>query len=381
MIDPISLSQELMRCPSVAPEDAGALDVVEHALKNLGFTCHRLTFEEEGTEPVQNLYARLGDSQPNICFAGHTDVVPVGDESAWTVDPFGAEIKNSVLYGRGASDMKPPIACFITAVERFLARQKGVFKGSISLLITGDEEACAINGTKKVLQWMKEQGEQIDACLVGEPTNPNALGDMIKIGRRGSVGFNLTVYGKQGHSAYPDLADNPIPRLVAILDRLVNHTLDEGNDYFQASNLQITTVDVGNPATNVIPAKAHATFSIRFNTEHSSSSLIEWVTSICDKVGGKYELSHRVTGEAFLTEPGELSQIVSQAVEHITNKKPELSTTGGTSDARFIKDYCPVVEFGLINQTAHKVDECMPVKDIEMLAEIYFEVLCRIKGE
>lgn len=376
-IDPIELTQALIRCPSVTPEEAGALTVVEEALTSLGFTCHRVTFEEPEHAAVENLYARLGEEGPNLCFAGHTDVVPVGDETAWTHPPFAAEIKDDILYGRGAVDMKTAIACFIAAVSNVLAQGKQ--KGSISLLITGDEEGIAINGTRKMLGWLKEQNETIDACVVGEPTNPTALGEMIKIGRRGSVGFSLNVIGTQGHVAYPDQAQNPLPYLSMILHDLSIQMWDEGTEHFQPSNLEITTIDVDNTATNVIPANGQAMFNIRFNDQHSSGSIVEKVTAIIESVledtGITYELTPRVSGEAFLTKPGPLSDVVAKSVEKVTGKSPELSTTGGTSDARFIKDICPVVECGLINKTAHKVDECIAVADIEQLTKIYEEVI------
>ena len=334
-----------------------------------------MTFSEDGTPDVQNMYARIGSEGPNFCFAGHTDVVPVGDNASWTVDPFGAEIINGVLYGRGATDMKTAVACFVEATARFLSRRGREFGGSISLLITGDEEGPAINGTRKVLGWMEGQGEKLDACLVGEPTNPNALGEMVKIGRRGSLSGWLEVHGIQGHTAYPHLADNPIHRLVKMLTAITEPALDDGTDHFQASNLQVTTIDVGNMATNVIPGNARAAFNIRFNDTHTSESLIAWLRQRLDKVGGDYDLKFRVTGEAFLTAPGPFSSLISGAVEYVTGKKPDLSTTGGTSDARFIKDYCPVAEFGLISQTMHKIDERVFLKDLEKLTDIYQRVL------
>ncbi len=374
-LNPVSLTQALIRCPSVTPVDEGALAVLENALKPLGFDCHRLSFQEEGTPDVHNLYARLGGSGRHLCFAGHTDVVPVGDAAGWKHPPFGAEIVDGVLYGRGAVDMKAAIACFAAAASEYIAHHR--LNGSISLLITGDEEGPAINGTKKVLHWMKERGERLDACIVGEPTNPDVVGEMAKIGRRGSVTFTLSIRGVQGHAAYPHLADNPIHPLVGILHTLSTKVLDEGNTFFQPSSLQITTVDVGNPANNVIPAHAHATFNIRFNNEHSSGSLIRWVEEVCAAHSKHFTIKTHITGESFLTEPGHLSDIVSAAVKDVTGLTPELSTTGGTSDARFIKDLCPVVEFGLINKTAHKVDECASVEDILKLTTIYKGIIER----
>lgn len=379
-IDSLQLAKDLMACPSVTPKDNGALDVLQAALESLGFTCERKIFEEADTEAVDNLYARLGDAAPNICFAGHTDVVPPGDIDAWTSHPFKPEVRGEMLYGRGAVDMKAAIACFVGGVSNYLEKH-GKANGSISLLITGDEEGIAINGTRKMLEYLESKGEKLDAAIVGEPTNPAELGDMIKIGRRGSITFNLTVHGTQGHVAYPHLADNPVPRAVHVLHELSNHQLDDGTEFFDPSNLEITSVDVGNLADNVIPASVRIQFNIRFNDQHSSKTLVKWVAGICDSIcetgGGKYELTHRISGESFLTKPGPLSDMVSEAVKQVTGKTPKLSTTGGTSDARFIKDYCPVVECGLINQTAHKVDECAKVKDIEDLTLVYEGVLER----
>ncbi|MEE8333025.1 MAG: succinyl-diaminopimelate desuccinylase [Alphaproteobacteria bacterium] len=371
----LELARALIRCPSVTPEDAGALAVLSGALEPLGFTCHRMTFSDADTPDVDNLYARLGDGGSNLCFAGHTDVVPVGDQAGWTVDPFGAEIIDGVLYGRGATDMKGAIACFVEATSRFLTRRGNDFGGSISLLITGDEEGPSINGTRKVLGWMDEQGETLDACIVGEPTNPTRLGEMVKIGRRGSLSGFLSVRGIQGHTAYPHLADNPLPRLLAMLGAIVEAPLDDGTPHFQPSNLQLTTIDVGNTATNIIPGAARATFNIRYNDLHDSDRLITWLREKFDAVGGEYELDIQVTGEAFLTPPGRLSELMSGTITAATGIEPDLSTTGGTSDARFIKDYCPVAEFGLISQSMHKVDECAALSDLVHLTDIYEAVL------
>lgn len=377
MIDPLELSKELIACPSITPKDAGALAVVEKSLKSLGFKCTRMKFSDKDTSDVENLYARLGDSAPNICFAGHTDVVPPGDVKKWSIDPFKPEVKNDLLYGRGTVDMKCAIACFIAAVSEYV--KNGKPKGSISLLITGDEEGVAINGTKKMLEELKKKKEKLDACIVGEPTNPVYLGEMIKIGRRGSVTFNLSVWGKQGHVAYPHLADNPVSRLNRILHALDTNELDSGSEFFQPSNLEIVRINVDNTADNVIPDMATATFNIRFNDKHKSATLIKWIDgicrSLCETGDAKYKLEAHVSGESFLTKPGKLSDLVSKAVFDVTGRKPELSTTGGTSDARFIKDYCPVVEFGLANATAHKIDECTPVKDIYGLKDVYLKVL------
>jgi succinyl-diaminopimelate desuccinylase len=372
---PLDLARALIRCPSVTPADAGALDVLQGALEELGFVCHRVLGDDPSSPPIDNLYARLGTAAPNFCFAGHTDVVPVGNREGWHGDPFAAEVRDGMLYGRGASDMKGAIAAFVAAAARFLAAHKDGWDGSISLLITGDEEGPAVNGTRKLLEWLDAEGERLDACLVGEPTNPDHLGDMIKIGRRGSLNGRLTVTGTQGHVAYPHLADNPLPRLVAMLSRLTAARLDEGGAHFQPSRIEITGIDTGNPASNVIPARAEAAFNIRFNDAHTSESLIKWLHEQFDAVGGDYTLDIHITGEAFLTPPGEFSALISQAVEAATGRVPELSTTGGTSDARFIKDHCAVAEFGLIGRTMHKTDECVAVAEIDQLADIYQRIL------
>ena len=374
-IDALGLARDLIRCPSVTPEDGGALEVLQAALERLGFTCHRLRFSQAGTAEVDNLYARLGSSPPNFCFAGHTDVVPVGDAEAWSVDPFGAEVVDGHLWGRGAADMKGAVACFVAATARFLERRGGRVPGSVSLLITGDEEGVAVNGTAKVLAWMGEHGEVIDACIVGEPTCPEHLGEMIKIGRRGSMTGRLAVHGSQGHVAYPQLADNPIPRLIRMLSAVTGAPLDEGGAHFQPSNLELTTIDVGNPVDNVIPASARATFNIRFNDSHSAESLERWLRQSFDAVGGAYDLELRVGGEAFLTPPGPLSELVAGAVRETLGIEPELSTSGGTSDARFIKDHCPVAELGLVGRTMHKVDERVSLDDLAALTEVYLAVL------
>lgn len=374
---PETLAQALVRCPSVTPDDAGALGVVERALSDLGFTCHRLRFEEAGTAPIDNLYARLGGRGPNFCFAGHTDVVPPGDESAWKAGPFAGEIIDGTLFGRGASDMKGAIAAFIVAVARHLDAVGGEagLGGAISLLITGDEEGPSINGTRKVLDWLARRGERLDACLVGEPTNPHTLGEMMKIGRRGSVTFTLTALGGQGHVAYPHLADNPLPRLAHALHLLASRPLDAGTPHFQPSSLQITTIDVANPATNVIPAQGRAVVNVRFNDLHTPASLEALVRDVLAQVGGEWRVDMAVSGDAFLTPPGPLSDMVARAVTAVTGRVPELSTSGGTSDARFIKDYCPVVEFGGVGASMHKVDENMAVADLRALSDIYTRVL------
>ena len=376
-IDAVALAQALVRCPSVTPDDAGALDVLGDALRELGFVCERPQFREPETDAVENLYARIGDAPPNLCFAGHTDVVPTGDEAAWTRPPFAGRIEDGRLWGRGAADMKGAIAAFVAASQRFLVRRQRAFAGSISLLVTGDEEGPAINGTVKVLKWMRERGETIDACLVGEPTNPQRLGEMMKIGRRGSLNGVLTVLGTQGHAAYSALADNPIPRLIAMLAAIDEEPLDTGTPHFPPSTVALTSVDVGNVATNVIPARARAAFNIRFNDRHTGASLERWLNERFAQIGGRYALDVSVAGEAFLTAPGRLSEIVAAAVRAATGTEPECSTTGGTSDARFIKEHCPVVEFGLVGATMHGVDENVAVDDIRALSEIYEDVLAR----
>ena len=375
VVDPLELARALIRCPSVTPAEAGALKLLEETLSTLGFTCHRLTFSEAGTADVDNLYARIGARRPNFCFAGHADVVPVGNAAAWTVDPFGATVIDGQLYGRGAADMKGAIAAFVAAASRFLAEHGPAFGGSISLIITGDEEGPSINGTRKVLGWLEGREEALDACVVGEPTNPERLGEMIKIGRRGSLNGTLTVEGVQGHTAYPHLADNAAHRLVRMLAAIIGEPLDQGSAHFQPSTLQISTIDVGNPAHNVIPGQASARFNIRFNDRHTPESIEAWLRRRFDAVGGDYALKIEVSGTAFLTPPGPLSELVAKAAESVTGLRPALSTTGGTSDARFIKQYCAVAEFGLISQTMHKVDERVALADLEALAAIYKAVL------
>lgn len=377
-LDPVAFAADLIRCKSVTPADDGALGTLEQTLKAAGFVCHRLPFSEPGTPDIDNLYARLGKGAPHFCFAGHSDVVPVGNVEGWTVDPFKAEIHDGYLYGRGAVDMKGAIAAFVSAALAFAARyDAGKMPGSISLLITGDEEGPSINGTKKMLDWLAAHGEIPDICVVGEPTNETVLGDMAKIGRRGSLNVELTSTGVQGHVAYPHLADNPIHPLIALLADLTAKPLDEGNAHFQPSSLQVTTLDVGNPTENLIPAQARARFNIRFNDRHSSASLLAWVASRIEALGlsGKIKTASRVSGESFITHPGMLSALVSDAVEKRLGRKPALSTTGGTSDARFISRFCPTIEFGLVGRTMHKTDERASVKDIADLAAIYGHML------
>ncbi|NVJ90930.1 MAG: succinyl-diaminopimelate desuccinylase [Methylocystaceae bacterium] len=375
MIDTVTFTQDLIRCPSVTPLDEGVFDLLQGALEDLGFTCHRLPFQEEGTERVENLYARIGTAAPNFCFAGHLDVVPVGDAAGWTHDPFGGEIHDGRLYGRGATDMKGAVAAFVEAVQNFLNAQTDGFKGSISLLITGDEEGPAINGTKKVLEWMDQQGEIIDHCLVGEPTNPTCMGEMMKVGRRGSINSRLVVHGTQGHVAYPHRADNPLPRLVKMLDALISDPLDNGNDFFDPSSLSLTSIDCGNEVENVIPAEAVARFNIRYNNIHTGASLEKWIRETLDQVDTNYTLTTRISGESFMSAQDILTDLIEQATHKVTGVAPERSTSGGTSDARFITHACTVAEFGLVGQTMHKVDENVLIEDLQNLTKIYQTIL------
>jgi len=376
-IDPVHLAAELIRFPSVTPQDAGAIPFLARALEGLGFVCETVEFAEPGTDKVLNLYARLGKTGRNFCFAGHTDVVPPGNLAGWSSDPFAAARRDGVLIGRGAADMKGAIACFAAAVSRFLASRGQGFGGSISLLITGDEEAAAVNGTRKVLEWLKQRGEKLDACVVGEPTNAKILGDTIKIGRRGSLNGYLTVRGVQGHTAYPQHADNAAHRLAAMLHALVATPIDQGSANFEPSNLQISTVDVGNPAANVIPDTARAVFNIRFNDKWTSKTLDRWIRDVLGKAGWREGdgLDVRVSGESFIVQQGEVSRLLTEAVKSVTGLTPSLGTGGGTSDARFIQAYCPVAEFGLVGESAHKLDERASLQDIENLTEIYRNVL------
>ena len=369
-IEPAALAAALIQRPSVTPNDEGALEIVAAALEKLGFDCHRLLFGG-----IHNLYARRGVGRPNLCFAGHTDVVPTGAAEAWSFDPFSAAIRDGALCGRGAVDMKGAIAGFIAAAERFLDRRGRDFGGSISLLVTGDEEGDAVNGTRKVLDWLKERGEPIDACLVGEPTSAVQLGDMLKIGRRGSMTGRLTVNGVQGHTAYPHLADNAAHRIVAMLHALTEAELDRGSEHFQPSSLQVSTIDIGNPASNVIPPAARAVFNIRFNDCWTGEKLEHWVRKRLDEIGGRYSLDVSIGGESFLVAPGVLTDLLAEAIRRVTGRTPELSTTGGTSDARFIQAHCPVAEFGLVGQTMHKVDERVELSDLAALTAIYHTFL------
>jgi succinyl-diaminopimelate desuccinylase len=374
LIDPVKLTQELIRRPSVTPADAGAMDVVQETLEGLGFACRRMKFGE-----IENLYARFGTARPNLCFAGHTDVVPVGDAAAWSQEAFAAEIVEGVVIGRGAADMKSAIAAFAAAAGQAIAA--GKVKGSLSFLITGDEEGVATHGTKMVVEALKAEGEIVDHCIVGEPTSSETFGDMVKIGRRGSINVELTVEGVQGHVAYPHRAANPIPVLVALLARLTDKELDQGYLGFQPSNLEVTTVDVGNPTTNLIPATAKARLNIRFNPNHRGQGLADWIAEEARSAGegfqGNVIVKPTISGEAFLTEPGPFTEVISAAVADVAGARPELSTTGGTSDARFIRDLCPVVELGLVGKTMHAVNERAPVVEIRQLQAVYERLIAR----
>lgn len=382
--DPVALTRTLVQCPSVTPTEGGALAALEAVLRPAGFDVARVTFSEPGTPDVENLYARIGSGAPFLLFAGHTDVVPPGDAAQWRHGPFAGEIADGQLYGRGTVDMKGGIACFLAAALDHLAANGGRPKGSIGFLITGDEEGPSVNGTVKLLDWAHARGERFDHCIVGEPSNPQALGDMIKIGRRGSLSAVVTVEGRQGHVAYPDRAANPIPVLLAILSRLTAQPLDAGNAHFQPSNLEITSIDVGNGATNVIPQKAVARFNIRFNDEHSLDGLKAWIEGIvaaAARPGIVPAVTYaRGNSQSFITRPGPFVALVADTIAEVTGRRPELSTSGGTSDARFIKDYCPVIEFGLVGQTMHAVDERVPVADLVALTAIYRRIIDRYFG-
>ena len=381
MTNALAIAQDLLRCPSVTPVDAGALGVLEALLKDAGFTTHRVTFSEPGTADIDNLYARIGTSAPHLTFAGHTDVVPAGDESAWTQGAFAGDVKDGHLYGRGAVDMKGGIACGVAAVLDYLADHDGRPNGSISFLITGDEEAIAVNGTVKLLQWADARGETFDHCIVGEPSNVETMGDCIKIGRRGSLSGTLIVDGVQGHVAYPHRASNPVPDIAALITALSDEALDHGSAQFQPSNLEFTSVDVGNAASNVIPAQARAKFNIRFNDRHSQESLRVLIERRIAAAAGNRIRAHvvweRCNADVFVIRPGAFTDLVIAAIEQVTGRRPELSTGGGTSDARFITRYCPVIEFGLVGQTMHQIDERTPVADLATLTTIYRGVLER----
>src|SRR5215469_3582132 len=378
--DPVSIARDLLRCRSVTPAEGGALALLEQLLGGTGFAVERITFTEPGTAPVENLYARLGSASPHLVFAGHTDVVPPGEEARWSHPPFAAEIAGGRLYGRGAVDMKGGIACALAAVLDHVAAGRRAPKGSISFLVTGDEEAIAVNGTVKLLQWAAARGETFDHCVLAEPSSSAAVGDTIKVGRRGSLNGTLVVIGRQGHVAYPQLADNPIPTLTALMSALMAEPLDQGSAHFDPSNLEFTSVDVGNTTVNVIPGEARARFNIRYNDRHTRETLRALIERRAAAAAGRvrwridWEPSN---ADVFLTSPGPFVDLVAGAIAEVTGRKPELSTTGGTSDARFIKDYCPVIEFGLANQTMHKVDECVPTADLVALTAIYRRILQR----
>ena len=374
----LELAKELIRFPTITPVDAGVMNFLEKKLKKLGFKTKILEFKEKGFKPVKNLYARLGTKEPNFCYAGHLDVVPPGNVKDWTVNPFKPSIKKGHLIGRGANDMKSSVAAFVSAVSTFLIENKK-FNGSISLLITGDEEGDAINGTKKVVEYLKKRKERINFCLVGEPTNPNKLGDMIKIGRRGSLTGKLIIFGQQGHVAYPHRANNPSTIIVKILKELKDIKFDKGTKDFQPTNLEVTKINIDNKADNVIPRLAEATFNIRFNNKHSSNSIKKKLNKIFKKVSkknkSKFKIDYRVSGEAFLTKPNRTTFMIQKIIKKITKIKPKLSTTGGTSELRFIKTISPGLEFGLVGKTMHKVDEAVSLKDLENLKKIYFSIL------
>jgi succinyl-diaminopimelate desuccinylase len=376
--NPVTMLQQLIRCPSVTPHEAGALTTVQNWLDEAGFTSKRLIFIDQDTPDIDNLFSRIGNSGPHLCFAGHTDVVPQGDESIWSQPPFAAEIKDGCIYGRGATDMKGSVTAFAAAACDFV-RENPKFKGSISFLITNDEEGPAINGTVKVLKWMKDHGHIPDHCLVGEPSCVDALGDTIKIGRRGSLSFSVMVEGKQGHVAYPHKADNPIPKLTRLAERLSDNPLDNGNEHFDASSLVFTSFDVGNPAGNVIPSKATLKFNIRYSTEQTYDTLKALVNGHVEKLyaemGGVWSVVFNEGAEAFITEPGAFVGLVQDAIIAETGVTPKLATTGGTSDARFIKDYCPVLEFGPTNATIHQTDERISVEELKATTRVYRRIL------
>jgi succinyl-diaminopimelate desuccinylase len=382
--DPVAIARDLLRCPSVTPEDGGALAYLQGVLAKAGFDVHRMTFAEPGTAPIENLYARIGTESPNLVFAGHTDVVPAGDAKAWSHPPFAGDVAENVLYGRGAVDMKGGIACFVAAALDHLAEHGGEPKrGSISLLITGDEESIAVNGTIKLLQWAAERGEKFDHCILGEPSNVSVLGDTIKAGRRGSLNGTLVVTGRQGHVAYPDRADNPIRGLVTLIAAL-QAPLDQGSKHFDPSNLEFTSVDVGNPTVNLIPGEACARFNIRYNDLHSQTALKTFIehraqAAAAGRIHYAFEWQPS-NADVFVTKPGPFTELAATAITEVTGIKPKLSTTGGTSDARFIKDYCPVLEFGLVGQTMHAVDERAPVADLVALTDVYRRIIEKYFG-
>jgi succinyl-diaminopimelate desuccinylase len=376
-INELKLAKDLIKFPSITPKDAGAINFLKKQLKSLGFTCKILEFKDKKSKPIKNLYARLGKKSPNLCYAGHTDVVPPGNIKDWTVNPFKPSVKKNHLIGRGANDMKSSIACFVSAVNKFL--KKGKFNGSISFLITGDEEGFAINGTKKVVDYLKKRKEKIDFCIVGEPTNPNKLGEMIKIGRRGSLSGKIEILGTQGHIAYPHLSNNPINTLVGICKKLKEKKLDSGNKNFQPSNLEFTAINVDNKAHNVIPARAKAQFNVRYNNFHNANTLKKKISSIvkniCKTNRCKFKIEFIANGDSFLTRPEKTIFMAKKIIKKITKITPKFSTTGGTSDARFIRKIAPCLEFGLVNKTMHKVDECVSLSDLKKLTKIYQNIL------
>jgi succinyl-diaminopimelate desuccinylase len=381
--DPVAIARDLIRCRSVTPDEGGALTFLQGVLAQAGFDVHRAVFAEAGTAPVDNLYARIGLAKPNLLFAGHTDVVPAGNEATWVHPPFAGEIAGDMLYGRGAVDMKGGIACFVAAALDYLSAHADKPKGSISLLITGDEESVAVNGTIKLLKWAAERGETFDHCILGEPSNVEAVGDTIKAGRRGSQNGTLIVTGRQGHVAYPERSDNPIRGLVTLIAAL-QAPLDEGSAHFSPSNLEFTSVDVGNPTVNLIPGEARARFNIRFNDRHSYSTLKALIeqrakTAAAGRINFSFEWQPS-NADVFATEPGLFTDLAVSAIAEVTGRKPKLSTSGGTSDARFIKDYCPVLEFGLVGQTMHHVDECTPIADLVTLTAVYRRIIEKYFG-
>ena len=378
IVNALQLSKDLIRFPSVTPKDAGAIKFLSNKLKKLGFNCKILEFKDKKSKLIKNLYARIGKEGPNLCYAGHTDVVPPGNLKDWTINPFKPLVKKNYLIGRGANDMKSSIACFVAAVSKFLQKSQK-FNGSISFLITGDEEGYAINGTRKVVDYLKKKNEKIDFCIVGEPTNPNKLGEMIKIGRRGSLSGKIEITGTQGHIAYPHLSNNPINTLVAICKKLKENKLDKGNKNFQPSNLEFTSINVDNKAHNVIPARARAQFNIRYNNLHTATTLRKKVDAIVKKICKRHKCNYRIqyiaNGDAFLTKPEKTVLMAKKIIKKITKINPKLSTTGGTSDARFIRKISPCLEFGLVNRTMHRVDECVSLKDLKNLTKIYQNIL------
>ncbi len=378
IIDELKFSKDLIKFPSVTPVDAGAINFLSKNLKAIGFKCKILEFKDKSSKPIKNLYAKFGKKRPNLCYAGHTDVVPPGNHKKWTVNPFNPKVKNGLLIGRGANDMKSSIACFVSAVSNYIKENKK-FDGSISLLITGDEEGKAINGTKKMVEYLRRKKEKIDFCIVGEPTNPKRLGEMIKIGRRGSLSVELKIFGVQGHIAYPQLVNNPISTMIEICNKLNSIQLDRGNKNFQPSNLEFSSIDVDNKAHNVIPGSARSNFNIRYNNLHTSKSLKKKIEKIvknlCKKNHCKYKINFEASGEAFLTKPQKTIFMSKNIIKKVTKVNPVFSTTGGTSDARFIRKIAPCLEFGLVNKTMHKIDESVSLKDLKKLKKIYFEII------